>query len=182
MREVRLDKYKSTIHIGASRLKQLLWYATNVIFFKSSIPFPSLLKKFLLQLYGAKVGIGVRIKPCINIKYPWKLQIGDYCWIGENVWIDNLENVIIGNHCCISQGAMLLTGSHNAMKATFDYDALPIQIENGVWIGAKAIVAPGVICKTHSILSVGSVAEKDLQPFTINKGNPSLPILLRTII
>ena len=50
-------------------------------------------KRFLLRLFGAKIGKGVVIKPCVNIKYPWKLRIGNYVWIGENVWIDNLDTV-----------------------------------------------------------------------------------------
>ena len=179
---VRLDTYKSNIKIGATKLKQLIWYFTNIIFFKNPVPFPSTIKLFILRLFGAKVGRGVILKPCINIKFPWKLVIGDFCWIGENVWIDNLEPAIIGNHCCISQGAMLLTGSHNAMKSSFDYDALPIIIEDGVWICAKAIVSPGVTCKSHSILAVGGVAEKDLLPFVIYKGNPAVAVLKRNII
>ena len=71
------------------------------------------LKVFLLQLFGAKVGKGVVIKPNVNIKYPWLLEIGDYTWIGERAWIDNLAQVKIGKNCCISQGAMLLCGNNN---------------------------------------------------------------------
>ena len=181
MTKVRLDTYKSKIDIGASKITQVIWYFSNIIFFKNPIPFPSTLKSIILRLFGAKVGKGVILKPCINVKFPWKLTIGDYCWIGENVWIDNLEQAIIGKHCCLSQGAMLLTGSHNAMKSSFDYDALPITIEDGVWIGAAAIVCPGVVCKTHAVLSVASVATKDLESYSVYKGNPAIKVTDRII-
>ena len=99
---------------------RFFWYFINVIFFKSSFfPF-NFLKIFLLQLFGCSLGKGVVIKPNVNIKYPWKLSLGNYVWIGESVWIDNLDNVTIGNHVCISQGAILICGSHNYKKQSFD--------------------------------------------------------------
>ena len=87
-------------------------------------------------------------------------------WIGENVWIDNLAQVTIEDHVCISQGAMLLCGNHNYKKTTFDLMVNEIILEEGVWIGAKSVVCGGVRCKTHAILSVGSIANIDLEPYT----------------
>jgi putative colanic acid biosynthesis acetyltransferase WcaF len=141
----------------------------------------SCLKVFLLRLFGAKIGKGVNIKPSVNIKYPWRLTVGDYSWIGEKVWIDNLDNVIIGNNCCISQGAMLLCGNHNYKKAAFDLIIGKIVLENGVWIGAQSVVCPNVTCKTHSILAVNSVAANDLESYTIYQGNPAKAIRKRII-
>jgi putative colanic acid biosynthesis acetyltransferase WcaF len=173
--------YIPTIQVGAGKFKQLLWYFINVIFFRNSLNPSSGLKIFLLKLFGASIGKGVVIKPAVNIKYPWKLMIGSNSWIGENVWIDNLEPVSIGNNCCLSQGCLLLTGSHDAMKENFDYTAAGINLQDGVWIGANAIVSPGVTCKSHSILGAGAVTDKDLDAYTIYKGNPAVPILKRTI-
>ncbi len=181
MNQVKLNTYKVTISIGESKPTQIVWYFINIIFFKSSLPFPSSLKTYLLKLFGAKIGTGVRFKPCINIKFPWKLTIGNNCWIGEQVWIDNLEPVTVGNDCCISQGSLLLTGSHDAMRSTFDYTSGPIVLEDGVWLGAKSIVTSGVVCGSHSVLGAGSVGDKNLEPYTIYKGNPALPVLKRTI-
>ena len=179
--KVQLSTYKTTIAIGANKPTQLFWYFVNVIFFKSSFPFPSSFKTYLLKLFGAKVGTGVRFKPCINIKFPWKLTIGNDCWIGENVWIDNLEFVTISNDCCLSQGSLLLTGSHDAMRSSFDYTSGSITLEDGVWLGAKSIVTAGVICGSHSVLGAGSVGDKNLEPYTMYKGNPALPVLKRNI-
>ncbi len=181
MKQVNNALYKTTIHIGASKLKQVLWYYTDILFFNNSLlPFSGI-KVFFLRAFGATVGKQVVIKPAVKIKYPWKLKIGNYSWIGEQVWIDNLDNITIGKSVCISQGAFLLTGNHNYKKVTFDLITAPIVIEEGVWIGASAIVCPGVICKTHAVLSVASVATKNLEPYFIYKGNPAIKTVERII-
>lgn len=165
---------------GASKFKIVIWYFVNAIFFKSFIHSYQL-KIFFLRLFGAKVGKNIIIKPRVNIKYPWNLKIGNNVWIGENVWIDNLVSVTIGNNVCISQGALLLCGNHHYSKSTFDLLTSTITLEDGVWIGAKSIVCGGVICYSHSVLTVMSVATKHLEPYYIYKGNPAEKIKERHI-
>ena len=153
----------------------------NMLFFKPAwFPFNSV-KRSLLRVFGAKVGKGVVIKPCVNIKYPWKLEIGDFSWIGEQVWIDNLAKVHIGDHVCISQGAMLLCGNHNYKKPSFDLIIQTIVLEDGVWIGAKTVVTAGTVCRTHSILTVGSIATGELAAYQIYQGNPAIVVRERTM-
>lgn len=161
---------------GAGKGKQLLWYLTNVLFFINPLNPLSSLKVLLLRWFGAKIGTGVLIKPGVNIKYPWLLEIGDHCWIGERVWIDNLCRVRIGNNGCLSQGAMLLTGNHHYSLPTFDLQVASIVLEEGVWIGAQSTVCPGVNCHSHSVLAVGSVATKDMDAYTIYQGNPAVAV------
>jgi putative colanic acid biosynthesis acetyltransferase WcaF len=159
-----------------SKVKQVLWYFCNALVFKSSMFPVSRIKTQLLRLFGATVGKGVNIKPCVNIKYPWKLKINDYAWIGENVWIDNLGEVHIGSNACISQGAMLLCGNHNYKKETFDLIVGNIYIGEGAWIGANCTVCPGITCGSHSILTVGSIATHNLDDYSIYSGNPAVKV------
>ena len=173
MLTVDLSHFNNNHYQSGSAFKKLFWYFINAIFFKTLFPFPSIFKVKLLRLFGASVGSGVVIKPSVNIKYPWFLKIGDHSWIGEDVWIDNLEKVTIGKHVVLSQGAYLLTGSHDYKKVAFDLMLGAVTLEDGVWIGAKAIVCPGVECQSHSILSVGSIATTDLKEYTIYQGNPA---------
>jgi len=180
-KKVDNSSYHTTIAIGASTLKQVAWYFTNIIFFKNSFNIFSGLKVRLLKIFGAELGEGVIIKPAVNIKFPWKLRVGDHSWIGEKVWIDNLSEVRIGRNVTLSQGSLLLTGTHDHARTTFDFLSNPITLEDGVWIGARAIVSGGITCGTHSILGLNSVAEKDLEPYTIYKGNPAVPVIIRTI-
>lgn len=174
------DYNNSHFKTGAGPTKRALWHLVNSLFFKSNIPFYAL-KVNLLRIFGAEVGYNVVIKPNVNIKYPWNLIIGNNVWIGEEVWIDNLVTVQIGNNVCLSQGAMLLCGNHNFTKENFDLITGTIILEDGVWIGAKSIVGPKVICKSHSVLSVASVASKDLESYSIYRGNPAQFIKSRTI-
>ena len=176
MKKTDLSKYDNTWYHPGKKVLCVLWYFVNVVFFISHIIPLSGLKVWLLKLFGAKVGHGVVIKPGVNIKYPWKLVIGDYSWIGEGVWMDNLANVTIGKNVCISQGAMLLCGNHNYKKQTFDLILGEIHLHDGAWVGAKAVVCPGVTLNSHAILSVGSVANKDLNSYSIYQGNPAVKI------
>lgn len=165
---------------GGSLIKRGLWYILNIVFFKSAFPFYGA-KRFILRLFGAKIGRGVVIKPHVSIKYPWRLIVGDYVWIGEQVWIDNLANVTIQSNCCISQGAMLLCGNHNYKKTTFDLIVKEIYLEEGSWVGARSLVTPGVRLGTHSLLTAGSTATSSLEPYFIYQGNPAVKVRERII-
>lgn len=164
---------------GGTALKRLIWYFVDVSIMRSHWNPLSGLRVSVLRWFGAKIGEGVVIKPGVSVKYPWRLTVGNYTWIGENVWIDNLWDVAIGNNCCLSQGAMLLCGNHDFKKETFDLIVKPIIMEDGAWAGAKSVVCPGVTLHKDSILSVGSIATKDLEAGGIYQGNPAVLKRLR---
>ena len=181
MKTTDLSKFNNDWYNPGIPIKRVLWYVTNAVFFLNPL-FPlSSVKRLILRLFGAKIESGVVIKPKVNIKYPWKLTVGKNAWIGEDVWIDNLGEVTIGQNACISQGAMLLCGNHDYKKEAFDLMVGSITLEEGVWVGAHSVVCPGVICASHSILSVNSVATKNLDPYTIYQGNPATAVRKRTI-
>lgn len=159
---------------GGGRVKRLAWFVINNLIIRNHYNPLSGLRIKVLRVFGARVGAGVVIKPGVNIKYPWNLTIGDYSWIGEDVWIDNLARTTIGSNCCISQGAMLLCGNHNYKKSTFDLMVREITIEDGVWVCAKAVVCPGAMLRQECVLSIGSVANGELEAGWIYRGNPAV--------
>lgn len=173
MIQTDLSKFSVGAYKAGPKFKSLVWYFVNYYFFASSIPWPGSIKTALLRSFGARVGKGLVIKPRVRIKYPWRLSIGDNCWLGEDVWIDNLADISIGHNVCLSQGAMLLTGNHDYTRIDFPYRLGEIVLEDGVWIGAQSVVCPGTICKSHSILTVSSVATKVLEAWSIYTGNPA---------
>jgi len=132
-------------------------------------------------MFGARIGNGVVIKPHVHIKYPWKLVVGDYSWIGEYVWIDNLDSVQIGSNVCLSQGALILSGNHDYKSTSFNLILKPIEIMDGAWVGAKSVVTQGVKIGSHAVLSVGSIASSDMEEFGIYRGNPAEFIKRRQI-
>jgi putative colanic acid biosynthesis acetyltransferase WcaF len=176
-----LSTFDNSWYKPGNKIKWALWHITSSVFFINPLfPF-SAFKVFLLRLFGARIGNGVVFKPRVAIKFPWFLEIGNNVWIGEAVWIENMGKVKIGNNCCVSQGAMLLTGNHNFKKTNFDLMIGDITLEDGVWIGAHAVVCPGVLCKSHAVLSVNSVATETLEPYSVYKGNPAVKIRDREI-
>lgn len=164
---------------GRPLCTRLAWILVNAFFFVNpAFPFTGI-KPRLLRLFGAKVGKGVVIKPQVSIKHPWFLEIGDHVWIGEQAWIDNLGLIRIEDHVCISQGAMLLTGNHNYKKPEFDLMVGPITLKKSCWIGARSVVCPGITVGESAVLSVASVATKDLDAGQIYQGNPAIKVRAR---
>lgn len=130
-------------------------------------------KAGVLRAFGAQVGAGSYIKPGVRVKFPWYLTIGDHCWIGEDVWIDNLAPVKIGSHVCVSQGAYLCTGNHDWTTSNMKLFRREITIEDGCWIGARVLVSPGVAIRTGAIVSAGSVVTGNVPEWQIWGGNPA---------
>jgi len=145
---------------GRSKLVEAVWYLLKCAFFLSALPWPSGLKVRLLRAFGAKIGRGVVIKPRVNIHFPWKLEIGDHVWIGEEVFILNFEPVRIGSHVCISQRAFLCTGNHDYNDPAFSYRNAPITIGDGAWIGACVFVGPGVRVDEEMVAAAGAVVTR----------------------
>lgn len=180
---VTLDQYTlpADYSPGVSLWKQILWFFIGHPLVKTSLIPVSSAKIWLLKLFGAAIGDGVRIKPGVRIKFPWKLTIGDHSWIGENAWIDNVGPITIGDNVCLSQGVYLCTGNHDWSLSTFDLRVGEIHIQSGSWLGANSTVGPGITVGEGAILTLGSVATRSLTPMTIYAGNPAQAIKSRQI-
>lgn len=174
----RLDLFDAKIGLdrGRSKPTEAVWYLIKCFFFLSPLPWPSGLKVKLLTLFGASIGKGVVIKPRVNIHFPWRLSIGNHSWLGEEVFILNLESVKIGSHSCISQRAFLCTGNHDYRDPRFSYRNKPISIGSGVWVGANVFICPGIEMSDDSIATAGSVITKSVPENTIVSGNPATPV------
>lgn len=172
MRLQKLNLYVKKKNRTSKILVKLIWDFFGKPLFSSYLP-GTYWRKLILIIFGAKIGKGGKIKTNIKISEPWHLSIGDYCWIGENVWIDNLALVRIGNRVCISQGVYLCTGNHNYKKELFNLILKKIVIEDDCWIAAKSIIAPGSILKRGSVSCLGTVVSGILQKDGIYKGNPA---------
>ena len=178
-KRMKLSKYNAhAFDRGRSRLVEIIWIILQGLFVGTWAPGVGL-RIFLLRRFGACIGKGVVLKPRLRVKFPWKLVIGDHVWLGEDVWIDNLEYVNIANNVCISQGVYICTGNHDWTKQTFDLIVKPVTIEAGVWVGAKAVICPGVTLKNHAITCAGAVVVKSTDSYTIYSGNPATEVKKR---
>ncbi|WSQ07418.1 putative colanic acid biosynthesis acetyltransferase [Streptomyces sp. NBC_01231] len=151
---------------GRPLLVQAAWFAALHLFFVKWW-FPARLRPVLLRAFGARVGQRVLIRRGVRIHWPWKLDVGDDVWVGEDAWILNLEPVTIGSDCCVSQSALLCTGSHLRRCATFEFDNGPIRLEPGSWVAARAVVLRGVTIGRGAVVGAGAVAHQDLAPDSV---------------
>jgi putative colanic acid biosynthesis acetyltransferase WcaF len=172
---MRLDLFDASRNLNRGRpfWFEAGWYLVKVTFFLSALPWPSSFKRALLRAFGAKIGAGVVIKPRVNIHMPWRLEIGEHSWIGEEVFILNLDRVLIESHCCVSQRSFLCTGNHDFRDTSFAFQCAPINIRHGAWIGASVFVGPGVEVGEEAVVTAGSVVVKNLPSGMICSGNPA---------
>lgn len=176
---IDLEGYRAPPYQGRGPLMRGLWYLVSGVFFETCLfPFGRL-KPSLLKLFGANLGRGIVIKPGVKIKFPWRLTTGDHVWIGEKVWIDNLADVSLGSHVCLSQGAYLCTGSHDYRSRGFDLVTRPITVGDGAWIAARAILLPGCTVGANAMVGAGSVASGEIPPAVLAAGNPATVVRAR---
>ena len=148
------------------------WWIAQSLLFHTSPQFMYGWRRFLLRAFGARIGKGVLIRPSVSVTYPWKLSIGDFSWIGDQVTLYTLGEISIGDNAVISQHSYLCTGSHDYTQITFDLYAVPIHIEPEVWVAAHVFVGPGVTIARGAIVGASSVVLKDVPAGMICAGNP----------
>jgi len=177
---MQLDRYSLGSYTpGAPFWKQLLWYFVGSPLVQSYWLPISGFKVWILRSFGAQIGEGVRIKPGVRIKFPWRLSIANHVWLGENAWLDNLAQITIESHVCISQDVYLCTGNHDWSDPQFQLKVGAIHIEESSWIAARAVIGPGVTVGKGAVLAIGSVTGRSLDAMIIYSGNPAQPVKAR---
>jgi len=133
----------------------------------------------LLRLFGATIGKGVIVRPSVTTPYPWKLNIGDYSWIGDDVVLYSFAEITIGKDAVVSQKSYLCAGTHDYRSPTFDMQASPIVIEDEVWVAADVFVAPGVTIGKGAVVGSRSSVFTNLPEMMICMGSPARPVRSR---
>ena len=153
-----------------------LWWLVQGTLFRWSPQFMYGWRRFLLKVFGANIGRNVLILPTAQITYPWKVTIGDYSWIGDDVVLYSLGDISIGSHTVISQRSYICTGSHDFTRKGFDIYALPIVIGDQVWIATDVFVAPGVTIGHGTVVGARSTVLHDLPSGMVCFGTPARPV------
>lgn len=156
-----------------------LWWTVQSTVFGLSPQFMYGLRRFLLRLFGAKVGKKVLIRPSARVTYPWKVSIGDRAWIGDNAVLYSLGEITIGADSVISQKCYVCAGGHDYTKPGFDIYADKIEIGDCVWIASDVFVAPGVKVGDGAVVGARSSVFASLPPYTVCYGNPAKPVRKR---
>ena len=151
------------------KVRLVAWFLFQHLFFKSPLLL-SRLRPVILRIFGADIGKSVFIRRGVRIHFPWKLKIGDDCWIGEEVWFINHEKIKIGSNVCISQRSIICSGGHDYRSASLEYAHKPIEIKDGAWICLDAKVLPGVTIGECSVVSAGEVVRKSIPDYSMLVG------------
>ncbi|MBE15192.1 MAG: colanic acid biosynthesis acetyltransferase WcaF [Cytophagaceae bacterium] len=177
MKYQNLDSYQTPKGFrGRSKVTVQLWWIVQATLFRLS---PQMLygwRRFLLRSFGATIGKDVIIRPSAQITYPWKLTIGDYSWIGDEVVLYTLGEISIGANAVISQRSYICTGTHDYASEDFRIYAKKISIKDKCWLATDVYVAPGCTIGEGAVVGARSSVFKDLPPQKICIGNPAKPL------
>lgn len=173
----------SRLHIlqltSTNKLLRLLWRTVWVLLFR---PSPRLFhgwRRFLLRLFGAKLGQGTFVYPSVQIWAPWNLEMGDHSCLSHFVDCYCVDKIILGRHATVSQYSHLCTASHDYNKAEMPLVTAPIVIADFTWVTADVFVGPGVTVGEGAVVAARSIVTRDVPPWTVVAGAPTRPIGLR---
>lgn len=164
-----LGTFRNSSSKFVSKLRILIWYLVQHFAFSSAY-LPSPLRPVLLRAFGARIGRNVLIRRGVRIHFPWNLELGDDCWIGEEVWFINHEKITVGSDVCISQRSMICSGGHDYRSASLEYAHKPVEIKDGAWVCLDAKVLPGVTIGECSVVSAGEIVRKSLPDYSMLVG------------
>jgi putative colanic acid biosynthesis acetyltransferase WcaF len=156
-----------------------LWWIFDALFVRHT---PQALygwRRFAWRLFGAKVGRNVLIRPGVRVTFPWKVTVGDHCWVGDDVRLYSIEHITIGEHSVISQEAYLCAATHDHRVPSFPLKAEPISIEAECWVAARAFVGPGVTIGQGAVVAACAVLLSDAPAGTIMAGVPARAVGMR---
>ncbi|QGN38811.1 putative colanic acid biosynthesis acetyltransferase [Klebsiella oxytoca] len=161
---------------GRSVIVVQLWWFVDFFFFRMS---PQIFYKWrvlILRIFGAKIGKNVIIRPSAKITYPWKLTIGDNSWVGDDVVLYSLGEIIIGNNTIISQRCYICTGSHDYNTLDFKIIKSPIVVGSSSWLATDVFVAPGVKIGDNCIIGARSSVFNDIPSNSVCLGSPAIKV------
>jgi acetyltransferase-like isoleucine patch superfamily enzyme len=158
------------------------------------------------RLRGARLGGKSRIGRACRIVRPWrlhagkrvqlehqvyikitseeaKIELGDEVFIGFGVVLNILDSLSLGNHVLIAPGCFITDhhhkrGAHDRIAAQ-GCESAPVIIEDDVWLGANAVVLPGIRIGRGAIIGAGAVVTHDVEPMAIVVGVPAKRIGMR---
>ena len=162
------------------RFARILWCVINATLFR--ITPTNIMRIAWLKLFGARLQWNHVIYPSVKIFAPWNLSITNGSVIGPRVEVYNKAPVSLGTGVVISQDSYLCTASHDISSPVMALITRPIVVDNNVWIGARAIVLPGVTLHTASVIGAGAVVTKDVEAWRVVGGNPAHVIKKRTLV
>jgi len=133
-------------------------------------------RRFVLRLFGARVGAEVHVYPSARFVMPWNVELGDFAAVGDDVLLYSLGKIRIGAHAVISYRAHLCAGTHDFNDPALPLLKPPIEIRTGAWIGTDAFIGPGVTVGEGALVGARAVVVRNVDDGMVVAGNPACVI------
>ena len=150
-----------------------LWWIVQKLLFRPSPQFLYGWRRFLLRAFGARVGAGVVVRPTAHFQFPWKVTLGDHCWIGDEVVVYSLGPITVGANAVVSQRSYLCAGSHDAADPAFAITQHRVTIEPECWVATDVFVGPDVTIGRGAVVGARSSVFRDLAGGWFYAGSPA---------
>lgn len=174
--ETAADPYLRPAFSVGNRARRVLWNLCRALLYRTSPrPFHAW-RAWLLRCFGASMGRNCHFYPASKVWAPWNLICADQVTAADGAEIYNPAPITFGSHSILSQDAYLCGATHDYDDPAFPLLAYAMTIGAYAWICARASVAPGVNVGEGSVLGLGSVATKDLAPWTVYAGSPAVKV------
>lgn len=174
--EIRLKRIEPARITTSNRLARLIWGVVWLIFYR---PSPKVLhgwRRFLLRLFGAKIGRQAHPYPSSKVWAPWNLEMGENSCLADGVDCYCVDTITIGACTTVSQYSYLCTASHDYTDPVMPLIAAPIAIGERAWITADVFVGPGVTIGDGAVVMARSSVFTDIEPWVVARGNPAVAV------
>jgi putative colanic acid biosynthesis acetyltransferase WcaF len=172
---------KNQLDRGRPRFVEMVWLVVSYAIVQSRFPWPSIVRKTCLTLFGAKIGNDFVCRESLYVHFPWKLIIGDNVWLGTNTYLHNLEVIVIGSNTSIGHQVFISTGSHDITLSDFPYKNAPVKVGSSVFLASRSVVLAGVEIGDGSVVAAGAVVTKTVPAWQVVAGCPAKTISIRKI-
>jgi putative colanic acid biosynthesis acetyltransferase WcaF len=156
-----------------NRFGRVVWSVVWLLLYRPSPRLFHFWRRFLLRLFGARVGKGVHPYPSARIWAPWNLELEDYSCLAWQVDCYCVASIRIGYRATVSQYTHLCAAGHDIDHPDMPLLALPICIGPDAWVGAGAFIGPGVTIGEGAVVGARSSVFRQVEPWTVVAGNPA---------
>jgi putative colanic acid biosynthesis acetyltransferase WcaF len=161
------------------KLRRLAWSVVEGTLYRwSPVPFHGW-RRFLLRVFGARIGPGARPYPSVRIWAPWNLELGPVSCLGPGVICYSVAHISLGVNSIVSQGVHLCAATHDHRDPGFPLVVGPISVGAESWVAAEAFIGPGVHISERAVVGARAVVMKDVESGMVVVGNPMRTVGMR---
>jgi putative colanic acid biosynthesis acetyltransferase WcaF len=170
------DPYLRPAFAASDRARRLVWNVCRALLYRPSPRPMHAWRAFLLRCFGAKLGPGCTFYPGSKVWAPWNLECADCVVVADGAEVYNPAPMRFGSHAIVSQDAFLCGATHDYDDPRFPLLAYRMDVGAYAWVCARASIGPGVNMGEGSVLALGSVATRDLEPWGVYAGVPAVKV------